>query len=597
MKGQMLKLFVVTVAFVLLVGACAAPPPPAPTAAPPSATPIPPTPTPDPAAPVRAWVDALNSGDVDAALALFTDDVTFAVFEYFASDKDGLRGIFDWLAGLETKYQIMECQPKDGGVVCTMPVVDACIAGFGAADGLPTKMEFSFRGDGKISKVTGNLEGGEWDNYFAKWAMPGTSWMQANRTEEFAKTDPWGREAGSIQAKLCREYGASLKATPTAAGATKPAGRQVLLVVGLEQSDDMELMLTKEVAVMVSMLEKAGYEVVVASASGEPITGGTTTLTPDLKLADVKVDDYAGFMFPCLAVDMDLPPPAEAVRIATEAVAQGKPVTAQNGGVVTLSAAGVLNGKQFALLEDPGAYMPGGIYKGTGVVQDGNIITSGTCPYMAKMTGMTDGTPELIQKLIDSLAAGLKSVPTATPMPPTPAPSGDLEKLAMAYQDAFNRRDLDTALALFVDDGLNYMWDGGKTNNKEDVRSALEYMIGLGAKLTIADCSPKGKAFGCTLEWRDDPCAKVQTSLDVARYDLTLVGRDSRIQLLSLMMNSAEFDKFQNEIWPKLRDWAEANRPEEWKKLMAPVVYDLKGRPLGELWAQICKAYLEATKK
>ena len=116
----------------------------------------------------------------------------------------------------------------------------------------------------------------------------------------------------------------------------------------------MELMLTEEVAVMVSMLEKAGYEVVVASASGEPITGGTTTLTPDLKLADVKVDDYVGFMFPCLAVDMDLPPPAEAVRIAKEAVAQGKPVAAQNGGVVTLSAAGALNGKQFALLEDPG---------------------------------------------------------------------------------------------------------------------------------------------------------------------------------------------------------------------------------------------------
>ena len=111
----------------------------------------------------------MNSGDVDAALAPFTDDVKFAVFEYFASNKDELRGIFDWLAGLETKYQVTECQPKDGGVVCTMPVVDACIAGFGATDGLPTKMEFSFQADGKISKVSGNLEGGEWDNYFSKW--------------------------------------------------------------------------------------------------------------------------------------------------------------------------------------------------------------------------------------------------------------------------------------------------------------------------------------------------------------------------------------------------------------------------------------------
>ena len=31
-------------------------------------------------------------------------------------------------------------------------------------------------------------------------------------------------------------------------------------------------MLTKEVGVMVDMLEKAGYKVVVASASGQPIT-------------------------------------------------------------------------------------------------------------------------------------------------------------------------------------------------------------------------------------------------------------------------------------------------------------------------------------
>ena len=74
-------------------------------------------------------------------------------------------------------------------------------------------------------------------------------------------------------------------------------------------------------------------------------------------------------------------------------MAQGKPVAAQVGGVVTLAAAEVLNGKQFAFLEDPGAYMPGGIYKGTGVVQDGNIITSGTCPYMAKDDGLERTEP------------------------------------------------------------------------------------------------------------------------------------------------------------------------------------------------------------
>ena len=42
----------------------------------------------------------------------------------------------------------------------------------------------------------------------------------------------------------------------------------------------------------------------------------------------------------------------------------------------------------------------------TGVVQDGNIITSGICPAVAKYNApVTDETPELTQKLIDALGA------------------------------------------------------------------------------------------------------------------------------------------------------------------------------------------------
>jgi hypothetical protein len=36
-----------------------------------------------------------------------------------------------------------------------------------------------------------------------------------------------------------------------------------------------------------------------------------------------------------------------------------------------------------------------GINSGRGFVQDGNIMTSGTCPMMARMTGHKDGTAEL----------------------------------------------------------------------------------------------------------------------------------------------------------------------------------------------------------
>jgi putative intracellular protease/amidase len=196
----------------------------------------------------------------------------------------------------------------------------------------------------------------------------------------------------------------AMGSAPTTA-LTETNGNQVLLIA-YEQSVDMEFMLTKEVGVMVSMLEKAGFKVVVASASGQPIVGGIRTLWPDLKLADVKVDVYVGFIFPCMGVPLDPPRlPPEAFRVAKEAVEQGKPVAAQVGGVVTLGAAGVLDGKQFALSRRLRPLVPGGVYKGYGVVQDGNIITSGVCPYIATHWGRPDGTLELTQKLIDSLAS------------------------------------------------------------------------------------------------------------------------------------------------------------------------------------------------
>ena len=191
---------------------------------------------------------------------------------------------------------------------------------------------------------------------------------------------------------------------------------KVLLIPREGSSGDIELMLTKEVGVMVAMLEKAGFEVVVATALGVPIAARTTTLRPDLKLADVKVADYVGFILACKAVGLfpGPPQPAEAVAIVKQAVAQGKPVAAQLGAVCVLAEAGVLKGKRYAYLEDPltttrghgkDIRFTGAIYSGYGVVQDGNIITSGVCPMITAIAGLPDGTV----KLSNALVAELKS--------------------------------------------------------------------------------------------------------------------------------------------------------------------------------------------
>ena len=210
MKGQMLKLFVVvTVCLSIAVGACMAPPPP------PAPTPVPPTPTPDPAAPVQAWVDALNSGDVDAALAFFTDNVLYD-FVFIAGGKESLRMVFDWLVGIESQYRIQDCQqPQSDRVACTFTVVDGCIAAYGATGGLPLKGVFIFREDGKIKNVTGTRKApsGTAIGGGSMQGSPGNGPTAPKNTPK--PTIPSGGMA-RVQVKLCQEYMESLKATPMA---------------------------------------------------------------------------------------------------------------------------------------------------------------------------------------------------------------------------------------------------------------------------------------------------------------------------------------------------------------------------------------------
>jgi putative intracellular protease/amidase len=146
-----------------------------------------------------------------------------------------------------------------------------------------------------------------------------------------------------------------------------------------------ELMLTKEVGVMTNLLKEAGYDVEVATASGQPIVGSETLkLTPDLKLSNVKVTDYVGIIMPCMNVGPLVTP--EAVAVVKQAIAQGKLVAAQAGSVRILAEAGALKGKKYAFQMNPidmGESMTrfgGAIYSQEPVVRDGKIITSCCCP-------------------------------------------------------------------------------------------------------------------------------------------------------------------------------------------------------------------------
>jgi protease I len=190
---------------------------------------------------------------------------------------------------------------------------------------------------------------------------------------------------------------------------------KVLLIPREGESGNLDVMLKKEVGVMTDLLQKAGFKVVVANVSGQPIEGIIRTFKPDLKLSEVKVDDYAGVILPCMAVGLSPAPPVSpiAVSIVKQAVEKGKPVAAALGSVFILAEAGVLKGRRFAFFDDPLIEVPrvrkkdlrfeGAIYSGLGIVRDGRIITSGVCPATEGWLGRPDCTTELTRAFIAEL--------------------------------------------------------------------------------------------------------------------------------------------------------------------------------------------------
>ena len=186
---------------------------------------------------------------------------------------------------------------------------------------------------------------------------------------------------------------------------------KILLVLRDVMPQYIDTMLTKEVSVMKSMLENASFKVVVANTDGLPIKGPTVTLTPNLKLSDVKVDDYAGIIIPCSGGGTTPYTSVSpiAVSIVKQAITQGKPVAASHGSVIILAEAGVLADKRYTFFESQlrDSRFTGAISGSRGVVQDGNIITCGVCPLLVDQ-GWTDCTTELIQALITALTTKKK---------------------------------------------------------------------------------------------------------------------------------------------------------------------------------------------
>ena len=205
--------------------------------------------------------------------------------------------------------------------------------------------------------------------------------------------------------------------------------QKVLMIPREGNSQDPDLMIKEEVGVIIKVLNEAGYDVHVATASGQPIVGPTQKVENILKLQNINVDDYAGVIMPCMAVGL-FPGPAidpKVVSMVKKALADDKPVAAALGAVNVLAEAGVLKGKKYSYFRDPlstearwGITDPrfaDAIYIGPGTTQDGNIITCGVCPYTEKVYGWgldafdaENGPVKLAKAFIAALGSGKERV-------------------------------------------------------------------------------------------------------------------------------------------------------------------------------------------
>jgi putative intracellular protease/amidase len=195
------------------------------------------------------------------------------------------------------------------------------------------------------------------------------------------------------------------------------SGSKVLLIPREGSSLDLDLMIKMEVGVMTLLLKNAGFEVDMATTSGQPILGPTQKLDKIKRLADVDLNNYKGIILACMAVGNfpGAPVSQESVALIKKALSEGKPVAANANSGIVLAEAGVLKGKKYAFVRDPlkttevfkttDPRFADAIYSGPGVVQDGKIITSGVCPFIEMGWGMENVTLKLTRTFISELGS------------------------------------------------------------------------------------------------------------------------------------------------------------------------------------------------
>ncbi len=193
--------------------------------------------------------------------------------------------------------------------------------------------------------------------------------------------------------------------------------------------------------------------------------------------------------------------------------------------------------------------------------------------------------------------------PTPTPVPPTPTvapltptPTVDLLGRVKAFQDAFNKHDIEGVLALFDDPPL-WSLEQFRALSKQAVRNQVEYYSQLHLHVEFSDCTQSDDWVSCKLTTTDD--------CDLARgyhWDAKFGFGNDKIDSFNGVISSEDATAGKNRD-NQMQSWAQQNLPAEAAKVYVDAEYykffyggsqgdgKLTAIELGQLTDQICTAY------
>ena len=179
--------------------------------------------------------------------------------------------------------------------------------------------------------------------------------------------------------------------------------------------------------------------------------------------------------------------------------------------------------------------------------------------------------------------------PTAIPATPTPDPIG----LVKAYEEAFNRHDLDAVMALFADDAAtqNVWFVGSSVISKPDISLQHDYSFGRNHTIQNSECSMDNDTVTCQAVTWDD-CTKA-AGLDGLHYkSVKYVFEDKKINKVTGTIvgdDYAAMGRFNS----RLIYWTQANRSEELDKVIDGE-FLIINREAGEILAKLCQEFAAA---